>query len=92
MNTPTPINHNVHETTDSQNFLNLRIYGFKVPEIYEIMIPEITNLPVSQLWILNLLLFVLLLYKSIISNFAPDERNILFAYISPERTLKFAGL
>ena len=25
------------------------------PEIYEIMIPEITNLPVSKLWILNLL-------------------------------------
>lgn len=91
INTLTLINHSSHETTDSQNFRNLRIYGFKVPEIYEIMIPEITNLPVSQLWILNLLLFVLLLYKSIISNFAPRERNILFAYIYSESTLKFAS-
>lgn len=51
MNTLTLINHNLHETTDSQNFQNFqnfhnlwiqgftdpRIYGFKVHEIYEIM-------------------------------------------------------
>lgn len=45
MNTLTLINHNVHETTDSQNFQNFHnlwiqgfmdpgIYGFKVHEIY----------------------------------------------------------
>lgn len=45
------------------------------------MIPEITNLPVSQPWILKLLLFVLLLYKSIISNFALREIHIISIYI-----------
>jgi len=74
---------------------DLRIQGHK---IYEIMIPEITNLSVSQLWILNLLLFVLLLYKSIISNFALREITIMSIYIInyihlyvSKCTLKFAA-
>jgi len=45
------------------------------------MITEITSLSVSQPWILKLLLFVLLLYKSIISNFALREIHILSIYI-----------
>jgi len=51
------------------------------------LIFEVMNLilkllfPVSQLWILNLILFALLLYKSIISKFAFLSKDIVYIYI-----------
>jgi hypothetical protein len=41
MNTLTLINHNLHETTDSQNLQNLRVQGFADPRIYGFKAPEV---------------------------------------------------
>lgn len=53
-----------------------------IPELFLKFIHEMTTFHVSQLWILNLLLFVQLLYKSIICKFAYSGRNTTDIYIS----------